>query len=173
MPTLLQFTEHESKLRKLAKAQDSDAREYKNLGDSASDYTESKDSDAKADCKSSTAITVLPRIQSKTSSSITAPSKSSSVVGSSSSSSKPAWALTETASIAASDAEELDDEDELLSFAEGLDFDRLIDDMELQSVMDQLKSRISAMEKDAAIKDQRDEATEDRIEKKKLLAQMV
>jgi hypothetical protein len=177
VPSPFQFTEQESKLRKLAKAQDSDLRECKNLADSvsASIYTEreSKDSDARADSKTSSAITALPRIQSKACSSIIAPSKGSNAMGSSSSGSKPAWALTETASIAASDAEELDDENALLSFAEGLDFDREIDDMELQSVMDQLKSRISEMEKEVAIQDQREEAAEDRNEKKKLLAQMV
>jgi hypothetical protein len=164
-------------LRKLAKAQDSDVREYKNLGESvsATNYTdrESKDTYARAESKSSSAITAPPRIQSKACSSVTAPSKGSNAMGSSSSGSKPAWALTETASIAASDAEELDDENALLSFAEGLDFDREIDDMELQSVMGQLKSRISEMEKEVAMQDQREEAAEDRNEKKKLLAQMV
>lgn len=164
-------------MRKLAKGQDSDVREYKILGDlvSASNYTEmeSKSSDAKEDSQLSSATTTLRRFESKASSSVTAPSKSGHAMGSSSCGSKPAWALTETASIAANDADELNDEDELLSFAEGLDFDRLIDDMELQSVMDQLKSRIAEMEKEVAIQDQREGDAEERIEKKKLLAQMV
>lgn len=166
-------------MRKLAKAQDSDIHVYKSLTNTVPIYAEGKDSDAKADCKSSSSITALSYVRSRTSTSIAAPSKSSSVTASSnnkissSSSNKPAWALTEAAPIAASEVKELDDEDELLSFAEGLDFDRLVDGMELESVMDQLRNRISDMEKEEAIQEQRDGASEARIEEKKQLARMV
>jgi hypothetical protein len=90
-----------------------------------------------------------------------------------SSSSRPAWALSETAAAAATEEKLLGDEDELLSFAEGLDFDRYIGDMEVRTVMDRLRQRISEMEREVSMEEKREGASEERAAKKDLLAQMV
>lgn len=90
-----------------------------------------------------------------------------------SSSNRPAWALTETAAETAVEEKELNDEDDLLSFAAGLDFDRYIGDMEVRTVMDRLRQRIAEMEKEVAIEELREGASELRADKKKQLAEMV
>lgn len=90
-----------------------------------------------------------------------------------SSSSRPAWALTETSAAAASEEKLLGDEDELLSFAEGLDFDRYIGDMEVRTVMDRLRKRIVEMEREVSMEEKREGASEERAAKRDLLAQMV
>ena len=57
---------------------------------------------------------------------------------------KPAWCQSET------DREEadMDDEINLLSFVEGLDFDQYTQDLELQSLMGQVKDRIKLLERE-------------------------
>lgn len=57
---------------------------------------------------------------------------------------KPAWCQSET------DREEadMDDEINLLSFVEGLDFDQYTQDLELQSLMGQVKERIKLLERE-------------------------
>lgn len=55
---------------------------------------------------------------------------------------KPAWCQSETAHEAA----EIDNEANLLSFANGLDFEQYTHDLELQTLMDQLRKRIKMLE---------------------------
>lgn len=93
--------------------------------------------------------------------------------GGTSSSNRPAWALTQTAAETAVEEKELNDEEDLLSFAADLDFDRYIGDMEVRSVMDRLRQRIAEMEKEVAIEEQREGASELRADKRKQLAEMV
>ena len=81
--------------------------------------------------------------------------------------SRPAWSLTEDVAVAELEEKEVDDEDALLSFAEDLDFDRCMGDMEVQDVMERLSLRISAMEREAAMELQRDEELQRRAEKRK------
>ena len=81
--------------------------------------------------------------------------------------SRPAWSLTEDAAVAELEEKEVDDEEALLSFAEDLDFDRCMGDMEVQNVMERLSLRISAMEREAALEVQRDEELQTRAEKRK------
>lgn len=57
---------------------------------------------------------------------------------------KPAWCQSETDREAA----EIDDEINLLSFVEGLDFDQYTQDLELQSLMGQVKERIKLLERE-------------------------
>lgn len=52
---------------------------------------------------------------------------------------KPAWAMTETAAENAIESREQEDEDDLLEFAKGLDFDRYLDDMEVSAMMERVK----------------------------------
>ncbi|KAL7442992.1 hypothetical protein ACHAXH_008874 [Discostella pseudostelligera] len=55
---------------------------------------------------------------------------------------KPAWCQSETAHEAA----EIDNEANLLSFVNGLDFEQYTHDLELQTLMDQLRKRIKMLE---------------------------
>jgi hypothetical protein len=55
---------------------------------------------------------------------------------------KPAWCQSETAHEAA----EIDSEANLLSFVNGLDFEQYTHDLELQTLMDQLRKRIKMLE---------------------------
>ena len=68
---------------------------------------------------------------------------------------------------------EKNDEDELLSFAESLDFDRYIEDMEVRTIMDGLRHRIAEMEKEVGIDEKREGASEERQAKREALSQMV
>lgn len=60
--------------------------------------------------------------------------------------SRPMWALTEDKAHEASEKKEEDDAMELLAFAQNLDFEKYIDDMEIQTMMDQVKARIGELE---------------------------
>jgi hypothetical protein len=86
---------------------------------------------------------------------------------SSHSSSRPAWALSQDVAVAVLEEKEVDDEEALLSFAEDLDFDRCMGDMEEDGVIERLSLRITAMEKEAALEEQREEEYQRRAEKKK------
>jgi len=59
---------------------------------------------------------------------------------------KPAWALTEEKATKQEDDDLFEEEEDLLDFAEGLDFDRYADDMELRILMDKVKDRIGELE---------------------------
>jgi len=59
---------------------------------------------------------------------------------------RPAWALTEDKAKEAAEKQEEDDTAELLEFAQNLDFDKYIDDMEVQAMIDQVKTRINELE---------------------------
>lgn len=89
------------------------------------------------------------------------------------SSSRPAWALSQDVAVALLEEKEVDDEEALLSFAEDLDFDRCMGDMEEDGVIERLSLRITAMEKEAALEEQREEEYQRRAEKKKELHFMV
>lgn len=60
----------------------------------------------------------------------------------------PAWAMTEEVAKEVEDQAMEEEEEDLLAFAEGLDYDKYDDDMELKVLMDQVKERIKNMEKD-------------------------
>lgn len=55
---------------------------------------------------------------------------------------KPAWCQSETDH----EASEMNNEENLLSFVHGLDFDKYTHDLELQTLMDQLRKRIRLLE---------------------------
>jgi hypothetical protein len=75
---------------------------------------------------------------------------------------RPAWALTEDETAAVAEDKELEDEDDLISFAKGLDFDRFIDDLEVQTMMEKVKQRIAQLEHDTLVEKQRDDEIEER-----------
>lgn len=75
---------------------------------------------------------------------------------------KPAWAMTaETAEVAVEEKEQ-NDEDELMQFAKGLDFDKYIDDLEIKTMMDKVQARIMELEKASSEERMRDEEAEQR-----------
>lgn len=75
---------------------------------------------------------------------------------------KPAWALTEEVAESVQDDKEAEDEDDLISFAKNLDYDKYIDDLEVQTMMERVKARIAQLEHETALEDQREQEAEER-----------
>jgi len=60
---------------------------------------------------------------------------------------KPAWAMTEKAADNQFEDLLMSEEDDLLDFAKGLDFDKYMGDIEVQTVMERLRKRIADLER--------------------------
>jgi len=74
-----------------------------------------------------------------------------------SSSSKPAWALTESTAEIVSEEKLRGDEDELLDFAKSLtDVDKYLQDIEVKQMMERLRARIAALEHEVSAEDQKE-----------------
>ena len=58
----------------------------------------------------------------------------------------PAWALTESEAKEVEDFMEEEEEEELLDFASGLDFEKYADDLEVKVLIDQIKERVDILE---------------------------
>lgn len=92
---------------------------------------------------------------------------------------RPAWSLTESAAGELEDELELEDPDDLIEFAKGLDFEKYIDDLEVQTMIDRVKKRIAELERDSTVENQRVADAEIRqamksvLESKVLLADLV
>lgn len=82
---------------------------------------------------------------------------------------KPAWAMTEDTDEQRVRNLEQAEEDELLEFAEGLDYDKYIDDVEVQVMMEKLRKRIGDLEAEVKVEDQRESAAEERQAKREML----
>jgi hypothetical protein len=63
---------------------------------------------------------------------------------------------------AASDEKEMEDEDDLISFAKNLDYDKYIDDLEVQTMMERVKARISQLERETSADEMREIEAEER-----------
>eukprot|EP01041_Mallomonas_annulata_P000967 gene967-1875_t len=61
---------------------------------------------------------------------------------------RPAWALTEEAAQTSTDEGLNGDEEDLLAFVSGLDYDKYIGDMEVRTMMDRVRQRISELERE-------------------------
>mmetsp|Transcript_16583 Transcript_16583/g.24951 ORF Transcript_16583/g.24951 Transcript_16583/m.24951 type:complete len:370 (+) Transcript_16583:51-1160(+) len=137
--TKQKFAEKEAQMRQIAKnAHASDAKASSSASVRAEDKSESKTTSAPpsvAEHKVSKPKTKIPR---------------------------PAWALTEDAAESALDEKEMEDEDELISFAKGLDFDKYIDDLEVHTMMERVKNRIAQLEREAESEKQREDEAEER-----------
>lgn len=83
-------------------------------------------------------------IQPLTDDSSTVASSIASTVSANKRKKKPAWCQSETDH----EATDMDDEADLLEFANGLDFDEYSQDLELQSLMGQVKERIKKLERE-------------------------
>mmetsp|Transcript_5546 Transcript_5546/g.8166 ORF Transcript_5546/g.8166 Transcript_5546/m.8166 type:complete len:397 (+) Transcript_5546:172-1362(+) len=68
---------------------------------------------------------------------------------------KPAWALTESTSHELNETTEAKEEEELLSFVNDFDLDKYSHDLELQALMDQVKGRIHALQRDMKVDEAR------------------
>lgn len=55
-----------------------------------------------------------------------------------------------------------EDEDELIAFAKGLDFDKYIDDLEVHTMMERVKARIAQLEHETTEEERRDIEAEER-----------
>lgn len=94
---------------------------------------------------------------------------------------KPKWAMSEKEASAAegkgdgSGDNDLDldgDESALLEFAESLSFDKFMGDIEVKSIVEKLKKRITELERDVAQEGQRTADAEERAMKREMLAAM-
>jgi hypothetical protein len=86
---------------------------------------------------------------------------------------RPVWAMTEKAADMAADRKEQLEEEELLKFAENLDFDKFVSDVELEAMMDRLRRRIGELEKEVTAEDHKEADAEKWQAKKDLLSLMV
>lgn len=75
---------------------------------------------------------------------------------------KPAWALTEDKAESATDEKMFEDEDDLLNFASGLDFEKYIDDLEVHTMMERVKKRITELEREVSEEQKREADSEAR-----------
>jgi len=144
------FQEQEARMRKTAidilHAADSKADNiysYNSNNDSKLNLIESKDNIDVPESKSSPdnekKSIILPKINMK------------------SSSSKPAWALTESTAEIVSEEKLRGDEDELLDFAKSLtDVDKYLQDIEVKQMMERLRARIAALEHEVSAEDQKE-----------------
>lgn len=118
----------------------------------------------KADNKSSNqADDVIPYADAKSIVPDAAAEKSG--VALSGTSKRPAWALTEEVAKATEDRDDEEfegDEDDLLGFAKGLDFEKYMDDVEIRTMMEIVQKRISDLELDAKMNDVRSAEAEER-----------
>lgn len=111
-------------------------------------------------------------IQSKM---LAAESKKSGGGGGKLKSSKPAWAMTEEKAQekGSSDDDEFEDIDGLLDFAQNLDYEKYVNDVEVQSMMERLRRKIKELEKEVAQDDAREMDAEERAKKRHMLSMMV
>jgi hypothetical protein len=86
---------------------------------------------------------------------------------------KPAWALTENKADNVAEAKKELEDDELLEFANSLNYDKYIADLEVKTMMDRLRKRIEELEKEVAVEDAREADAEVRAAKREMLELMV
>ena len=166
-----QFQEHEKRMRLAARTvlrgeDDKDGAKGSGNGPESSygGYEVLEDEQAQAQAKHST---------TSSSSARAAPAKDTAGSKYSHAQAKPAWAMTEKAADDQYDDLRLDEENDLLDFAKSLDFDKFIGDVEVQTVMERLRKRISDLERDVATEDLRNSDAEMRAAMRAKLEQMV
>eukprot|EP01038_Epipyxis_sp_PR26KG_P012691 gene12691-17016_t len=156
------FQEHEAKIRKVVTG----------LLNSSNENKDSNEEQFNADAKFSSNERTMKEVYSKIAAAAEDKKSNSESKKAQSKSSKPAWALTENAAASAEEEYELDEVDDLIEFAKGLDFDKYIDDVEVQAMMERLRKRIVELEKEVTLEDQKEADNEARIARKALLAKM-
>jgi hypothetical protein len=86
---------------------------------------------------------------------------------------KPAWAFaSEDDAAEAKEAKEFDDDEGLLDFAAGLDFEKYVDDMEVQTMLAQVAARIRQLEREVKDEGARDAEAIERQALREQLAAM-
>lgn len=85
---------------------------------------------------------------------------------------KPAWAMTKEAADDVKTSKEIEEEEDLINFAKSLDFDRYIDDIEVQTMVEKLRRRIVELEKEVVRDDQREADAEERKNRREMLELM-
>lgn len=90
-------------------------------------------------------------------------------------SNRPAWAMTEAGAKDSGiptneNKDEFEDDEGLLEFASTLDYDKYIDDIEVQAMVSKLKERIKSLEREVKDEGDRDSAAAERMSKRELLA---
>ena len=86
---------------------------------------------------------------------------------------RPAWAQTEqiaSKAVSASEEKEFEDDEGLLDFAQNLDYDRFIGDIEVKTMMKRLQERIASLERDVKTEGDRDADAANRAQMRVQLA---
>jgi hypothetical protein len=76
---------------------------------------------------------------------------------------KPKWALTEESAIKEAESKTNDEENDLLNFVDSLNINKYLEDIEVQTMIDKIKLRISELQKEVMVEEKIDE--DRRIEK--------
>ena len=88
--------------------------------------------------------------------------------------SKPAWALSAKAADEKHENDEMNDEDDLLLFANNLNYDKYINDIEIQSMVEQIKNRIKLLETELLMEEKKElYDTKESASRREMLAMMV
>jgi len=85
---------------------------------------------------------------------------------------RPAWAVSEAVAEKAAELRQQKEEDDLLNFAQNLDYERYIGDVEVQLMMDRLRRRIVELEKEVAADELREADSEGRQARREMLRLM-
>ncbi len=85
---------------------------------------------------------------------------------------RPAWAMSEAEVEERQEEKLVAEEDDLLEFTKGLDFDKYIGDLEVKTVMDRLRKRIGDLEHEVALEEYRTAEGEQRAAKREQLRGM-
>jgi hypothetical protein len=85
---------------------------------------------------------------------------------------KPAWAINEQTALLQSEQKEKEEEDELLDFAQSLDYEKFISDMEVRVMVEKLRDRIVLLENDVETENEREIDAETRAARREMLALM-
>lgn len=168
--SIQKFQDQEKKMRKVAK--ELLRAEEKDIAPSSSSLTkgegkesqsgsdEKKDADPRPETLSPASNKADAKVSSKSS-----PSKASAKM--------PAWALTEKIAeekALAAEERELNDEEGLLDFAAGLDYERFIEDVEVKTIMSKLAQRIAQLEREVKEDGDREMDAEERAARREMLA---
>ncbi len=118
------------------------------------------------------AAALSKEVDSGTSGAALAKSSSSAKLASKGKGSRPAWAQSSSQAEQKDDLESKGDEEALMEFAQSLDFNQYIGDIEVKSMMDRLRKRIVELEREVAVDDARELDAEERQRKRDMLTML-
>lgn len=158
----LRFQEHEKKMRELSRSIMRDDKEHPETTSSSAAPS------AVADAKRSSSISFASSADEKGAGAKGEEFKAQTKgVGK-----KPAWALSEDKAAHYSEQKQEAEDDALLDFALGLNYDKIVGDVEVQTMIERLRKRILELEKESEREEQREMDAETRAAQREILQLM-